>query len=208
MEPKKIEEYIRKLTELEKLIDDEGNADGKESEVETTLEQLFNEMSGGIQREMISGVLLELKFINTSDNPDPSFEKEGDSGFDLRANISNQLGNVEVIVPGTAKLISTGIFVEVPKGYEVQVRSRSGLAGKRSVMVLNSPGTVDSGYRGEILIILMNFGKNNFEVKHGDRVAQGVVCPVIGEGSLKFSKVSELSESQRNTGGFGHTGVV
>ena len=208
MDTRKIEDYIRKLTELEKLIDADGNAGGRETELESTLEHLFSEMSGGIQNELISKVSVELKFINISDNPDPTFEKEGDSGFDLRSNISNSLGNIEIVQPGTVKMIPTGIFVEVPKGYEVQVRSRSGLAGKRSVMVLNSPGTVDSGYRGEILILLANFGKNNFEVKHGDRIAQGVVCPVFGEGLLKITKVDKLSESDRNTGGFGHTGVV
>jgi dUTP pyrophosphatase len=211
METNKIEDYIKRLSELEQLIDNEGNTvEGvSEANVVKELEDLLIEMNGGIREDIFTqSELLELKFINKSDNPDPSFEKEGDSGFDLRANISNQLGNIEIVQPGTSKLIPTGIFAEVPKGYEVQVRSRSGLAAKRSVMVLNSPGTVDSGYRGEIMIILANFGKNNFEVKHGDRIAQGVVCPVFGEGKLKIIKVESLSESVRNTGGFGHTGVV
>jgi dUTP pyrophosphatase len=209
MEPKKVEEYLRKLSEFEKIIDNEGNVpeNMSEEDVMKSLEGLFNELGGGIKNEMLSKTLVPLKFINLSDNPDPSFEKDGDSGFDLRANISNQLGNMETIVPGTIKLIPTGIFVEVPKGYEVQVRSRSGLALKRSVMVLNSPGTVDSGYRGEVCIILANLGKNNFEVKHGERIAQGVVCPVIGEGSLDLIKVKTLSNSERNESGFGSTGV-
>lgn len=207
METNKIEEYVKRLSELEQLIDTEGNTvDGvSEGEVVKELENLLIEMSGGLKPELSE--MLPLKYINTSDNPDPSFEKEGDSGFDLRANISNVMNNSEIVQPGTSKLISTGIFVEVEKGYEVQVRSRSGLAAKQSVMVLNSPGTVDSGYRGEIKIILANFGKNNFEVKHGDRIAQGVVCPVFGEGKLRLTKVETLSDSERNVGGMGHTGV-
>jgi len=206
MDKNKIEEYVKKLTELESQINDNGVLnDGDEEDFMKQLELVFNELSGNIEKEMVvNSHLVSLKYINLSNNPDPEFAKEGDSGFDLRANLLEP----EIIYTGQAKMIPTGLFFEVSKGYEIQVRSRSGLAGKNSVMVLNSPGTVDSGYRGEILIILMNFSPSPFIVNHGDRIAQGVVCPVFGEGNLNLIKVKKLSETSRNTGGFGHTGKV
>ena len=147
---------------------------------------------------------LKICFINKSDNPDPSYEKEGDSGFDIRANISE----VIEIEPGKRALIKTGLFFEIPLGFELQVRSRSGLALKNGVMVLNSPGTVDSGYRGEIGVILYNSDKSDtFYVHNGDRIAQGVIAPVQTRDKIKFIKTDELSDSDRGFGGFGSTGV-
>jgi dUTP pyrophosphatase len=143
-----------------------------------------------------------LHCINKSNNPPPKFEKDGDSGFDLRANLEQPI----IIKSMTMETIPTGLFLEVPNGYEVQVRSRSGLARKNQVFVMNQPGTVDSGYRGEVLVMLFNLGKNDIQINHGDRVAQGVVCPVIGSGKLTILETTNLSESERGTGGFGHTG--
>ena len=138
-----------------------------------------------------------------SDNPDPAFSKEGDSGFDVRAFIPFPIH----LRPGIIKLIPTGLYLEVEKGLEVQIRSRSGLAANKGVMVLNSPGTLDSGYRGELKIILANFGTFPLSIENGDRIAQGVVCPVYGEGNLEMIKVEKLSDSERKDGGFGHSGV-
>ena len=150
-----------------------------------------------------STVGAQLKFVNKSDNPDPTFGKEGDSGFDIRADLRFD----EQVPIGKVRLIPTGLYFEVEKGLEVQIRSRSGLAANKGIMVLNSPGTLDSGYRGELKIILANLGEFPLTVQNGDRIAQAVVCPVYGEGKLDMIKVEELSISERNEGGFGHTGV-
>lgn len=128
----------------------------------------------------------------------PEYQHEGDSGFDLRA-----VEDVD-IPAGGVKLVSTGIKLGIPKGYEIQVRSRSGLAAKKQVFVLNSPGTVDSNYTGDVGVILANFGVNPFHVQKGDRIAQGVLCPVE---KAEFVVVNELTTTSRGSGGFGSTGV-
>jgi dUTP pyrophosphatase len=128
----------------------------------------------------------------------PHYETEGSSGLDIRANEET------IIEPGSWAMVGTGLFPEIEKGFEIQVRSRSGLAAKKGLFVLNSPGTVDSDYRGEIKVILANMGKDNFMIKKGDRIAQIVVCPVI---QAQVSKVEEISDTQRGTGGFGSTGT-
>ena len=144
----------------------------------------------------------EIKFINKSNNPDPIYNA-GNSGFDLRANLTEP-----VVIPSmTRKLIDTGLTFEIPLDYELQVRSRSGLALKNGIMVLNSPGTVDSSYRGLVGVILYNTDVNDFVVNHGDRIAQGVICQVQQMHSTELIKVDELSATDRNSGGFGSTGV-
>ena len=140
---------------------------------------------------------MKLKIKNLSDNPMPCYKNSGDSGMDI---CSNQ--NVEVLAFNW-KLISTGIYLEIPEEYEVQVRSRSGLVVKYGLMVLNSPGTIDSGYRGEIGVILMNHNHFSYKVKKGDRIAQLVMVPII---IAEIEEVIELSETERNEGGFGSTG--
>ena len=128
----------------------------------------------------------------------PSYESEGAAGFDFKAQ-----GN-GTIEPGKVQLVMTGLFVAIPKGYEIQVRSRSGLAFKQNVFVLNSPGTVDSDYRGNIGIILANFGDKPFHYAEGDRLAQGVLCRVE---RAVFHEVESLDETPRGNKGFGSTGV-
>ena len=138
-------------------------------------------------------------FVKLEDGEVPEYAHEGDSGFDLRA-----VEDVD-IPPKEVRLISTGIKVAIPKGYEIQVRSRSGLAAKKQVFVLNSPGTVDAPYRGVVGVILANFGVNPFHVQKGDRIAQGVLCPVE---KAEFVVVPELTSlTTRGSGGFGSTGV-
>jgi len=148
---------------------------------------------------------IEIKFLNKSNNTDPDYFHEGDSGFDFRANL-NQEESI-TIKPGSRKLIPTGLYFEVPRGYELQVRPRSGLALKNGITVLNTPGTVDSNYRGEVKIILINLGEKDFVITNGDRVAQGVISPVLDKVWGKLNKVGTLNASNREKGGFGSTGI-
>ena len=141
---------------------------------------------------------MKLKIKNLSDNPTPYYKNLGDAGMDICSN-----ENVKVLAFNW-KLISTGIYLEIPEGYEVQVRSRSGLAFKFGLMVLNSPGTIDSGYRGEVKVILKNHDHHSYDVKKGDRIAQLVMASVV---RAEIEEVIELSETERNEGGFGSTGV-
>ena len=129
----------------------------------------------------------------------PSYKTFGSSGMDLQAYLKNKI----TINSGKTATIPTGIAVAIPKNYEIQIRPRSGLAAKRSISVLNTPGTVDSDYRGEIKIILINLSKKSFVVKSGDRVAQMILCPVA-RGKLK--EVNNLPRTTRGKGGFGSTG--
>ena len=129
----------------------------------------------------------------------PNYETNGSSGMDLTANVEKEI----ILKPGEKQLIPTGIALAMPKGYEIQIRPRSGLAAKKSISVLNTPGTVDSDYRGEIKIILINLSKESFMVKSGDRVAQMILCPVV-KGKLQV--VESLPKTVRGKKGFGSTG--
>lgn len=129
----------------------------------------------------------------------PSYATEGSAGMDVRAAITDDV----VIEPGDVTTIPAGFIIELPKGYEAQIRPRSGLAAKHSIGVLNAPGTIDSDYRGEVRIILMNFGKQPFTVRRGDRIAQMVVAPYT---RVMWSEVQRVADTERGAGGFGHTG--
>ena len=146
----------------------------------------------------------QIKFINKSNNPDPKYNHEGDSGFDLRAVTTFQ---TEIIPIGQTRVINTGLYFEIPKGYELQVRPRSGLAAKNSITVLNSPGTVDSNYRGEVKIILINHSDKIFEINYGDRIAQGVISPVLTSEWSELVNTNKLSDTSRGEGHFGSTGI-
>lgn len=141
-----------------------------------------------------------LKIVNKSNNQLPRYETLLSAGMDVRAFIDNP----KVIAPLERTLIKTGLYVEMAKGYEIQVRPRSGLALKKGITVLNSPGTIDADYRGEIGVILINLSEEDFKINSGDRIAQLVVCkheqPVIEE-------VDQISSSERGEKGFGSTGV-
>lgn len=134
--------------------------------------------------------------------PPPFYASKGASGFDIAADIAPDC--TVIIRPGQHALIPTGLYLAVPEGYELQVRSRSGIAAKQRGFVLNSPGTVDSDYRGEVKVILANLGDDDLVIKGGDRIAQGVVCPVV---QVVFDLVETLPETLRGEGGFGSTGV-
>ena len=130
----------------------------------------------------------------------PSYETEGSAGADVRAYLSSPV----TLRPGERRIIPTGIFLEIPQGFEVQVRPRSGLAAKHGITVLNTPGTIDSDYRGEVKIILINLGDEDFVVSSGDRIAQLVAAPVI---QASFVLSDQLSDTKRGEGGFGSTGA-
>ena len=151
----------------------------------------------------ISGTKISLSFKNESTNPDPEYATAGSSGFDLRANLEQEV----IMYPNEIAMIPTGLFFEIPDNFEIQVRPRSGLAAKHGVTVLNTPGTIDADYRGEIKIILINLGKEDFIVSHGDRIAQAVVAAVTAKNIINLTKVSEIStDTERGQGGFGSTG--
>ena len=142
---------------------------------------------------------IELKIVNASTNALPQYATPGSSGMDIRANLDSP----KTLQSLERALIPTGIFIEIPQGYEVQVRPRSGLASKQGITCLNTPGTIDADYRGEIKIILINLSGQEQVIQHGDRIAQLVVQKV--EQAI-WKPVGELEVSERNAGGFGHTG--
>lgn len=142
---------------------------------------------------------MKIKIINTSNNELPAYETEHAAGMDLRAFISEPIvlnANAKAIVP-------TGLFMEIPVGFEAQVRPRSGLAFKHGITVLNSPGTIDADYRGEVKVLLINHGTEAFEIKNGERIAQMVIAK---HETATWEIVNELSETGRGHGGYGSTG--
>ena len=143
---------------------------------------------------------MKIKIINKSDNPLPKYQTELSAGMDLSANLleSITLKSLE------RKLIPTGLFLELPAGFEAQIRPRSGLAIKNGITVLNSPGTIDADYRGEIGVILVNLSTDDFTISNGDRIAQMVIANYE---TVEFFEVEELTETQRGQGGFGSTTI-
>lgn len=131
---------------------------------------------------------------------EPVYSSEAASGADLKADLTEDL----LIPAGKTSMIPTGIFLEIPPGYEGQVRPRSGLAARSAITVLNTPGTIDADYRGEVKVILINLGKEDFNIKRGDRIAQLVFAPIV---RAQFEKTIELNGSERGSGGFGSTGI-
>ena len=142
---------------------------------------------------------MKVKVVNKSNHRLPEYQTAGAAGMDLKADISEPI----VLKPGEVQVISTGLYIAIPEGYEIQVRSRSGLAAKNSIFCLNSPGTLDADWRGNTGVILANFGKNNFVVNPGDRIAQAVLNKIE---KIEWEEVTELDETERGEGGFGHTG--
>ncbi len=143
---------------------------------------------------------MKLKIVNTSENPLPLYETTGSAGMDLRA----QLQEPVMLKPLQRALIPTGLYIELPDGFEAQVRPRSGLALKKGVTVLNSPGTIDSDYRGEIKVIMINLSNETTVINTGERIAQMIISKYE---KVVLKEVDELNETERGEGGFGHTGV-
>jgi dUTP pyrophosphatase len=144
--------------------------------------------------------VIPVKIINRSANVLPSYATDGASGMDVRAHLNEPVS----LAPLERKLIPTGLFVEIPFGYEIQVRPRSGLALKQGLTCLNSPGTIDADYRGEIGVILINLSGQDQSIQPGDRIAQLVLQKVQ---RVEWNSTSELSDTTRSQGGFGHTGI-
>ncbi len=138
---------------------------------------------------------------NAGDVPLPQYATEGSAGMDIYAAVAGEV----TLQPGETALIPTGFSIEIPSGYEAQIRPRSGLAIKHQIGILNSPGTIDSDYRGEVKIVLSNFGKNVFTVKRGDRIAQMIISSYT---TVVWNEVDTLKTTARGAGGFGHTGTT
>ena len=142
---------------------------------------------------------MKVRIVNSSGHELPKYETEASAGMDLRANLESPV----VLKPLGRALIPTGLFIELPVGYEAQVRPRSGLAIKHGITVLNTPGTIDADYRGEVKVILVNLSDKEFEIGDGERIAQMVISEHV---QAKWEEVEELTETTRGAGGFGHTG--
>jgi dUTP pyrophosphatase len=179
-------EEFEELNELKKLIDQMDSYAGTE----------LNNF------DFMEDFKIKTKYNNSSNNPDPEYSNVGDSGFDLRAFISEPV----TLKSLERKLIPTGLKFELSPNTELQVRPRSGMALKHGISVLNTPGTVDEGYRGEVGIIVVNLSNEDYTIMPGERIAQGVIMNVIGQGISQLVKVNTLSETERGEGGFGSTG--
>lgn len=194
-----IQKQLDELKELSKMefLDDEARR-----EIEKAIEVVNKIDSLQVENpEAFTGGRIPIKYINKSENPNPEYAKVGDSGFDLRCTEGGTLKPLERM------LVPTGLYFELPHGYELQVRPRSGLAAKHGITVLNTPGTVDTGYRGEIKVILVNLSNETFTFEKGERVAQAVIASRVSSDFGELIEVAEISESERGSGGFGSTGT-
>ena len=175
-----------------------------EGDVEN-IDNILNGMSDDLyemMRQETVGEGIVLGFKNESNNQDPEYIYEGDSGFDLRANLTEPV----TLKPLERYMVPTGLSFEIPVGYEIQVRPRSGLAAKQGLSVLNSPGTVDQGYTGEVKVILVNLSNDTVTINHGERIAQAVLCPVITKRTATLKSLTQIHSTDRGDGGFGSTG--
>lgn len=187
---------MKTLKELESKIKDEDLSDPKKmlEIMGLNLEEIDTDFMNSFKQK------ITINYVNKSDNKEPEYAYSTDSGFDLRSNVDITLQPLE------RSLVPTGIFIDVPERHEIQVRPKSGLSIKRGLTVLNTPGTVDYGYTGEIKVILINLSNEEQKIYKGDKVAQAVLCPVVQGGEVEFNKVDELKEKDRNANGFGSTG--
>ena len=143
---------------------------------------------------------MKIRIVNHSKHPLPAYETIASAGMDLRANLDGDV----VLKPLDRSLVPTGLFIEIPLGYEAQIRPRSGLAAKKGITLLNTPGTIDADYRGEIKVIMVNLSNEDFVIRDGERIAQMVIA---AHEQAQWVEVAELEETQRGAGGFGHTGT-
>jgi dUTP pyrophosphatase len=143
---------------------------------------------------------MKIRIVNRSGHALPSYETHASAGMDLRANLSQEI----LLKPLERAIVPTGLFIELPVGYEAQVRPRSGLAIKKGITVLNTPGTIDADYRGEVMVIMVNLSAEDFMVRDGDRIAQMIISR---HEKAEWEEVDELMETKRGAGGFGHTGI-
>ncbi len=193
-----VEEKLGERSQMEEQVR------GLVRQVEKTVADALNKRTGGAAGNAQMGtpapVTLKFKKLPHFKGHLPTYQTEGASGLDVRACLDEPIS----LSPGERHLIPTGLSIEIPVGYEVQVRPRSGLAIKKGLSLVNTPGTVDADYRGEVKIILINLGQESFVIQDQERVAQLVVCPVI---QAHIELVEELSDTSRGDGGFGSTGA-
>ena len=185
--PIQMNEIEKELEEIKKLLETYNDMDLQEEENYYNTDTDYS---------------IEIKYTNTSNNTDPEYANVGDSGFDLRAYLSEPV----TLKPLERALIPTGIRVQLPPSTELQVRPRSGMALKHGISVLNTPGTVDEGYRGEIGVIAVNLSNEEYTIQPGERIAQAVVMYVIGQTISKLTKTNTLDETERGESGFGSSG--
>jgi dUTP pyrophosphatase len=185
-------EELRQLQSLDFLDEDSRNQINEAIAAVERIESMTDNYNTG---------KLPIKYTNKSDNQNPEYAKEGDSGFDLRSAVGGTLKPLERM------LVPTGLYFELPDGYELQVRPRSGLAAKHGITVLNTPGTVDTGYRGEVKVILVNLSNDTFTFEKGERVAQAVIASRVSTDFGELVEVTNLSNSERGVEGFGSTGI-
>jgi dUTP pyrophosphatase len=190
---------FKELNELKDMIDTLNNSFGENimgEDKTNELNSLFKSLNDLDNND-------EIKFINKSNNPDPLYTHEGDSGFDIRAYIVEQSITLK---PLERKLIPTGLSFELLPNTELQIRPRSGMALNHGITVLNTPGTVDQGYRGEVGVILINLSSEEYTITNGDRIAQGVIMDVRCKDTIKLVNSDSLNNTDRGKSGFGSTG--
>ena len=187
---KDIKNFTSTMSVLKDLMDMSTNP----QKMEETLSQLEEQIKSYRPK-------MNLTFVNKSDNPDPTYAYGSDSGFDLLSNVDT------VIPPNSRSIIPTGLFFDIPYGYEIQVRPKSGLAINMGLTVLNTPGTVDKGYTGEIKVIVFNTNNNSVVIEKGMKIAQAVLCPVVCGKFVNFEQTDNLGDSERGDAGFGSTGI-
>ena len=186
---------LKKIEDLQKFLGEDKNPENFLNNLGLDMEELEKYYTENVYSKIL------LEYVNDSENSEPEYAYQSDSGFDLRS-------SEEVwIFAGDRKLVPTGLRFDIPEGYEIQVRSKSGLALNKGLMVLNSPGTVDSGYQGEVKVILFNTSKENIKIEKGQKIAQAVLAPVVSDKWIDLVKVEEIKEKDRNNNGFGSTGI-
>ena len=187
---------LKKIEDLQKFLGEDKNPENFLNNLGLDMEELEKYYTENVYSKIL------LEYVNDSENSEPEYAYQSDSGFDLRS-------SEEVwIFAGDRKLVPTGLRFDIPEGYEIQVRSKSGLALNKGLMVLNSPGTVDSGYQGEVKVILFNTSKENIKIEKGQKIAQAVLAPVVSGKWIDLVKVEEIKEKDRNNNGFGSTGLI
>ena len=188
---------MSEFEDLKKMLDDLNSTFGVEPDREEEIAQIMKEFDF-----IKTDFSVTTKYCNVSNNPDPDYTKSNDSGFDLRAFLDEPV----TLKSLERKLIPTGLSFELSPKTELQVRPRSGMALKHGISVLNTPGTVDEGYRGEVGVIAINLSNEDYTIQPGERIAQGVITNVIGENISKLVKTEKLNETERGSDGFGSTG--
>jgi dUTP pyrophosphatase len=194
---KEVKDQMKMIKDLQSKMKgvDMSNPQAMLESMGINMDELNSHFESSVDRQV------PLYYTNDSESINPEYAYESDSGFDLRS-------TEEIWIQGNdRKLIPTGLRFDIPDGYEIQVRSKSGLALKQGLMVLNSPGTVDSGYQGEVKVIIFNTTNDRIKIEKGQKIAQAVLCPVVNGKWVNLVKVTEIGEKDRNDKGFGSTGL-